>query len=287
MCGVEKSQVFTDKSLMKSFVLLMSVLSLPLLAAEPYNALVLETVREMPDGGGYSTGRDAFDGLKRRVQVFDDTLRIDHLLKGPSFCSSATYIPFLEVLEKIHRQTKSLIEAATAPRLLPTEPDGSLLPDGFGVWGRWNANGPGTAGLFHDLDLGENFSDDAFREAKAGDFLKIFWIWGRGVGKFERGHSVVFTKVLPEGATGSRVQRVCFWSSHGYEDSRPSGMGEKCVPRSDIQNMIFSRLQNPENINRVLDADFPHENRYLSSLLDTESTIEEARRETGARVVQP
>jgi hypothetical protein len=29
--------------------------------------------------------------------------------------------------------------------------------DGEGIWGRWNANGPGTARLFHEMNLGENF----------------------------------------------------------------------------------------------------------------------------------
>jgi hypothetical protein len=107
----------------------------------------------------------------------------------------------------------------------------------------WNANGPGIAGLFHDLSLGENFADDGFYEARAGDFLKIFWKWGQGVGRYEKGHSVVYTRVIPTEARGRHVQKVCFWSSHGFEDGRESGMGEKCVPRSDIQEMIFSRLK--------------------------------------------
>jgi hypothetical protein len=46
-------------------------------------------------------------------------------------------------------------------------------PDGAGIWGRWNANGPGTARLFYELGLGRNFDD--FGEARPGDFMKIFW----------------------------------------------------------------------------------------------------------------
>jgi hypothetical protein len=45
--------------------------------------------------------------------------------------------------------------------------------DGEGIWGRWNANGPGTARLFQELGLGRNFDD--FEEAEPGDFMKIFW----------------------------------------------------------------------------------------------------------------
>ena len=60
--------------------------------------------------------------------------------------------------------------------------------DGEGIWGRWNANGPGTARLFHELGLGSNF--DNFDQAKPGDFMKIFW--SRQVGKSEHGHSTIF-----------------------------------------------------------------------------------------------
>src|SRR5256885_5765061 len=31
--------------------------------------------------------------------------------------------------------------------------------DGEGIWGRWNANGPGTARLFQELGIGRNFVD--------------------------------------------------------------------------------------------------------------------------------
>ena len=256
-------------------------------ASTPFNSLVIQTIHEIPQGGGYSTARDAFDGLKNRIQIKNDLISVDHLLKGPSFCSGATYIVFLKTLEKLHQKKQINIAPATAKQLLITNDNGTALPDGFGVWGRWNANGPGTAGLMNDLKMGDNFSDDAFRAARPGDFLKIFWTSGRGVGKFERGHSVVFTGVLPRGATGADVKKVCYWSSHGYEDGRESGFGEKCSDRTEIQDMIFSRLQKPKNINQVLQPGYQFENKYLSSLLDVESTIEEARRETNTQVVSP
>jgi len=251
------------------------------------NRELMTTVNQMPQGGAYSTGRDAFNALVDRIQFSGRFLKIDHLLKAPSFCSSATYVVFMETLERLQRSRQLQINAAALPRLMVKDEKGSYLPDGFGVWGRWNANGPGTAGLFHDLKMGDNFADDGFYEAKAGDFLKIFWTWGQGVGKNERGHSVVFTRVVPSAARGREVQKVCFWSSHGYEDGRESGMGEKCVPRSNIQEMIFSRLTIPSNVNEVLSSQFKHENTYLSSLLDTASTIEEARRETNTFVHPP
>ena len=60
--------------------------------------------------------------------------------------------------------------------------------DGAGIWGRWNANGPGTARLFSELGIGRNFDD--FEEAEPGDFMKIFW--SPEVGREEHGHSVIY-----------------------------------------------------------------------------------------------
>ena len=86
--------------------------------------------------------------------------------------------------------------------------------DGEGIWGRWNANGPGTARLFHELDLGQNFDD--FAEAQPGDFMKIFW--SPEVGRAEHGHSVIFLGM--EKRAG--LDYVHFWSSNipfGYGDA--------------------------------------------------------------------
>jgi len=272
---------------MKKLALLTILMTSPTFAAGfDFNQELLQTISEMPEGGRYSTRSEAFQALQGRVQILDGVLAINHQLVGPSFCSSATYPAFLKTLEKIQGLQPEIFDPE-AVDLLKVTHEGRYLDDGFGIWGRWNANGPGTAALFYDLDIGDNFADDNFEHAQAGDFLKIFWTWGRGVGRYERGHSVVFTKVLPERATGANVEQVCFWSSHGYDDGRESGMGEKCVPRSDIQEMIFSRMTRPENINLVLGDDYQFENEYLASLLDTESTIEEAREKTGTVVLSP
>ena len=133
--------------------------------------------------------------------------------------------------------------------------------DGEGIWGRWNANGPGTARLFHELQLGRNF--DNFDQAKPGDFMKIFW--SRQVGRNEHGHSTIFLGIEnhPDG------QYVRYWSSNV-----PSGYGEKTVPRSKIAYAIFSRLQTPANLARINSA--PFVDTYLASLLRTRSSIAEA-----------
>ena len=138
--------------------------------------------------------------------------------------------------------------------------------DGVGIWGRWNANGPGTARLFHELGLGRNFTD--FAQAQPGDFMKIFW--NQNVGKRESGHSVIFlgTTNHPDG------EYVRFWSSN-----IGMGYGEKEVPRSKIAYAIFSRLETPANLTRIHDV--PAVDAYLASLLRKKSNFAEARQKCG------
>jgi hypothetical protein len=139
-------------------------------------------------------------------------------------------------------------------------------PDGVGVWGRWNANGPGTACLFHELGLGHNFV--SFEAARPGDFMKIFWT--DAVGMREHGHSVIY---LGKGLANG-VETVQFWSSN-----KPNGYGEKEVPRSRISYAIFSRLEAPSNIEGSVTL--PSKNAYLSGLIRRESSIGEALDQSG------
>ena len=150
------------------------------------------------------------------------------------------------------------------PRLRPDGKD--TLPDGESVWGRWNANGPGTARLFYELGLGRNFT--SFSSARPGDFLKIFWT--DAVGKKENGHSVIFLGL--ESVDG--VETVRFWSSN-----RPGGFGESSVPREKIARAIFSRLEHPEKISDW--PILPQTDTYLASLLTTVSSFPEAARMSG------
>jgi hypothetical protein len=138
--------------------------------------------------------------------------------------------------------------------------------DGEGIWGRWNANGPGTARLFYELGIGRNFDDLA--EAEPGDFMKIFW--SPEVGREEHGHSVIFLGM--EKKLG--LDYVRFWSSN-----IPFGYGERSVPRTKIVHAIFSRLYDPSNLERI--ATTPPVDRYLASLLRVRSSYPEARAKCG------
>lgn len=221
----------------------------------------------MPTGGGYATNLDAHAALASAVNVADP-VRIRPEDARPGYCSGATYLVFLRTLEALHKSGRISLSRKTWEALMPRlRPDGQdTLPDGKNVWGRWNANGPGTARLFYELGLGPNFT--SFSSARPGDFLKIFWT--NAVGKNERGHSVIFLGV--ESVDG--MESVRFWSSN-----RPGGFGESSVPREKIARAIFSRLEHPEKISGW--PTLPPTDKYLASLLTTESSFPEAAKMSG------
>ncbi|MFM8831088.1 MAG: hypothetical protein ACKOHM_08800 [Spartobacteria bacterium] len=237
------------------------LLSKVTLHAADFNAIVLEQIRKMPEGGGYATTREAHQALNSAVAVSPLGLRVESSKAQPSYCSGATYLLFLKTLAAAEKQGFCPPGTSSSEDLLP-----KAMPDGVGIWGRWNANGPGTARLFHELGLGKNFT--SWEDARPGDFLKIFW--STDVGKKERGHLVVYLGM----ETKDGVEHVRFWSSN-----KPGGYGEKSVPKSKVAAAIFSRLENPSNIQRA--AAMPKKDDYLAGLLTRESSLGEALRNSG------
>ncbi len=225
------------------------------------NALVLAQVKAMPRGGQYAVTRIATSRLQEAASFEKGKLQVAADTATPSYCSGATYLVFLKTLDALHRQGRLDLDPATANALMVRG-----QPDGRGIWGRWNANGPGTARLFHELKLGRNF--DSYEQARPGDFMKIFWT--KEVGKHERGHSVIYLGR----ETVNGVESVRFWSSN-----QPDGYGEKTVPRAKIAYAIFSRLENPGLLSHW--AGLPGSDPYLASLLSTRSSIPEARSKSG------
>jgi hypothetical protein len=216
----------------------------------------------MPAGGHYGTSRVATIALERAAHFESGKFFILPAPDSPSFCSGATYLVFLKTIEHLRRDGRLRLDPETLESLVIREGQ----RDGEGVWGRWNANGPGTARLFYELRLGSNSTD--YAAARAGDFMKIFWT--SEVGCAEHGHSVVFLGT--EMRNGE--QYVRFWSSN-----LPAGYGEKSVPRASISQVIFSRLDSPENLVRVKSA--PEMDPYLASLLTKRSSFAEAREKCG------
>jgi hypothetical protein len=218
------------------------------------NSQILQILKTMPQGGGYSATAGATRDLQSAVQVYGGTLNVRPAAARSTYCSGATYLVFIQAIQRLipRSQVGGGLAEALAIR---------GQPDGVGIWGRWNANGPGTACLFNELRLGHNFT--SFDEAKSGDFMKIFWT--DAVGTREHGHSVIYVSK----GTVNGVEMVRFWSSN-----KPGGYGYKEVPRSRISHAIFSRLETPSNITGFVRLE--HKNGYLASLVSNESSMKEA-----------
>ena len=229
--------------------------------ATDINSLILEQMGKMPSGGKYSVSHVAKIKLQSAAHFESGKFFVIPTAPYPSFCSGATYIVFIKTIEALRDSGQLKLDFATLNQLVIRDQH-----DGEGIWGRWNANGPGTARLFHELGLGRNFTD--FTQAQPGDFMKIFW--NQSVGRLESGHSVIFLGTVnhPDG------EYVRFWSSN-----IPNGYGEKEVPRSKIANAIFSRLEAPANLTRI--HDIPVVDVYLSSLLRKKSNFAEATKKCG------
>ena len=229
--------------------------------ADNLNALILEQLRKMPSGGKYSVSHFAKIKLQSAAHFESGKFFVIPKAPYPSFCSGATYIVFIKTIEAMRERGQLQLDFATLNHLVIRD-----QRDGEDIWGRWNANGPGTARLFYELGLGRNFTD--FEQAQPGDFMKIFW--NKNVGRRESGHSVIFLGTVnrPDG------EYVRFWSSN-----IPGGYGEKEVRRSKIANAIFSRLQTPANLSRIHDV--PATDSYLASLLRKKSNFAEATKKCG------
>ena len=226
------------------------------------NGTLLKLAQNMPEGGGYATNKETMLHLASNAVYWSEQesrLVLKKEKASPSFCSFACYFLLLQLLEKWDsKQGSSLQLSAQDWQALDV-----LFPqtDGQGLWGRANANGPGWAKLISDLGAGHNFSD--LRQARPGDFLKIFW--NHSIGRSERGHLVLFLgyETLPDGQAGLR-----FWSSNVKV-----GYGEKTVPLSDIKRLVFTRITQLsafKNLHRV-----PFEDVWLAHLLKKNITPQE------------
>jgi hypothetical protein len=224
----------------------------PASSASSPKAIILKAIESMPTGGGYRASGPAITALRDSMHVGGAGIALEPSRATPSFCSGATYLVFLAALNELQQTGQIAMTEATRRALLV---EGQS--DGTGVWGRWNANGPGTARLFFETGLGRNFT--SFDEARPGDFMKVWW--NEEIGARERGHSVVFLGI--ENRTEGPF--VHYWSSN-----IPGGFGHAYVPRTKIRRALFSRLEHPEQINRV--TALPAKDAYLASMLSKSST---------------
>jgi len=231
------------------------------LAPSPLNQVVLEQIKQMPSGGKYSASRAATIRLQSAAHFESGKFFILPASASPSYCSGATYLVFMKTIEALRDRGDLTLNYDTLDQLMIRG-----QRDGQGIWGRWNANGPGTARLFYELGIGRNFDD--FDEAEPGDFMKIFW--SPEVGREEHGHSVIYLGTEKKAG----LDYVRFWSSN-----IPFGYGEKSVLRSKIVHAIFSRLYAPANLTKIEGA--PELDSYLASLERVRSSYAEAREKCG------
>ena len=231
--------------------------------ARDFNEYVLQAVKEMPEGGRYSKLDEATRALGRSIFNEKGFLKQNPLVASPVYCSGASYQAFIQVIGRLQQEgTIRLSEDAINGLLV------NMQPDGTDTWGRWNSNGPGTSRLFYELGLGLNTIE--WKDAKPGDFLKIFF--NDQIGKLERGHSVVYLGSFKKDG----VEYFRYWSS----DS-PLGRGSHELPKSRAVRVIFSRLQHPENLNNI--SSMPKTDAYLASMLTTSSTLEEMKEKIGLK----
>lgn len=227
------------------------------------NALIVDIIRDMPQGGGYATNAGSFAALRQSIRPNGGgRLTVVPAQAQPSFCSGATYVVLLRVIEDL-LQSGQLRLADDAIMALEVRSQ----PDGTGIWGRWNANGPGTARLFHELGLGRNFTD--YAEARPGDFIKMFW--NEHIGARERGHLAVF---LGASRDARGEETVTFWSSN-----IPGGYGAKTIPKANIKRVLFSRLEHPGRLAEV--TRLPAKDEYLAAMLKRASPPAEMMRMVG------
>ena len=190
-----------------------------------FNQLVLNSIKKMPKGGGYSVSRSAAVALSNSMRYSESgKFTVKSKYARPSYCSGATYLVFLYTLKEVEKRTEFRLHPSASVALYANQ-----QKDGVGVWGRWNANGPGTSRFFTETKIGRNF--ESYRDARPGDFMKIFWT--DEIGRKEFGHSVIYLgRYMKKGET-----MVKFWSSN-----KPGGYGEKSVPMSKIKWAVFSRI---------------------------------------------
>lgn len=214
----------------------------------PQNEPVIRAVERMPRGGGYATNLKAHQALSHSIRPQrGGGLDLRASKAKPSYCSGATYHVLLAMVQEA-------IDAGSL-ELSPSELQALMMRgqgDGIGVWGRWNANGPGAAKLVKDMGMGINF--ESYEKAQPGDFMKMFWT--DQIGKYEHGHLVVYLGTYQMHGE----DYVKFWSSN-----QPRGYGVKSVPKRSIKWAIFTRITKISNIKNV--DSLSHEDKFLSSML--------------------
>ncbi len=265
-------------------------------AGTDYNAMILDIIKTLPSGGGYSRGSSFQSPTITAHNIGADRWEMRVYDGFPSHCTGATYAVFARLIAVLQDDGRIALDGEQIAALSARSrmPDGATLVDGQGPFQIFNSNGAGVAALLKHTGTGMSFRDDKLLYARAGDFLKLFW--NDNVGASEQGHQVIY---LGRKTVGSR-DMVCFWGSQRQnKKKRPGGTealyfpaadgekvvdgyGEACRPRDDIRAMVFSRVTCMEHLAAGLDdmrakaletrgVPFPFVDEYLYKLRNSSS----------------
>lgn len=262
---------------------------------------IYEARQEFKDGGGYYTwikdpfnragtgaATNAWEGMDMAYQIGENDSQpvIDVSKARPSFCSSATYMLLVRAIQ-LWNNNRNVISRDAWVNMKPiTWPFAQHEDDGYGCFGRCNANGAGVACFIKDVNAGKNYyvgnrseyateKDylNAWSQGKYGDFMKIFWNSGIGcdnnnpVGD-ESGHSVLFLgrQEAYNPVDGSRDDIITYWSSNGSGTNETMGYGVQTTRMSKIYRCVFTDITNPENFNNAKSIGYDNVNEYCSYL---------------------
>lgn len=285
--------------------------------AAEWSQALLDSIEEFPSKGGYYTGikpnatfpRTTWQSLSDCFSIVDGKGAIDVQRATPSFCSSAVYVAALNALEIINNKYGGISEEAWK-QLKPCtgikdaiNPEGYWEDDGFGCWGRANANGPGWAVLAKDLGVGESYtayrgpkdpanasypgerymsateweSQPIWSRLQTGDLLKIFW--DRNTNEENPSDSGAMIGVDNNKDTLDEAGHMVvflgftdngdirYWSSNGPgKVPAEMGYGEQVTKRTSIQRVVVTHIDNPLAFDNAKDISWDNEQVWLSDL---------------------
>lgn len=266
--------------------------------AEPssWNEVLLSVISDIENGGGYYTGSATKEHPVTTGQALYDafttddsgSVTVDSSKARPSYCSSAVYLLMMRTLELWDKEKK--IPDKAWEYLIPYTVKGLKYPaeaDGYGCFGRANANGPGVAMLIKELGAGKNYYIgpeneyrkengywNAWSKAEPGDLLKIFRT--KYIGTKESGHMVVYLgRRYALDSDGKRDDIIYYWSSQKSTD----GYGIAKCPASEIKRGVLTKITDPSAFSNAKKIAPTNKNNWLASMIaGHNSTVTELRK---------
>src|SRR5580704_18645516 len=84
--------------------------------ASDYNSLILEQIKQMPQGGRYSVSH--FAKIRLQSSAHFESGKFFILPSGPSFCSGATYLVFIRAIEALRAGGELHLDYPTLEKLI-------------------------------------------------------------------------------------------------------------------------------------------------------------------------